>query len=408
MFIYFFILRIAALFSPKARQLVRGQKGLLNELKTKINPDEKYVWFHAASVGEFEQGRQLIERLKSDNPSTRVLLTFFSPSGYEFRKNYQGADVVAYLPFATRIKAKKFLDIVRPEKAVFIKYEFWPAYLRQLSSRGIETYLVSAIFRPNQLFFHWYGAAYRKLLNCFTHMFVQDEASKDLLGQYGMENVTVAGDTRFDRVSNIAAQAKELPPIACFSQPNSFLPMAEKPKIIVAGSTWPADEKLLARYYAEHPWVKLILVPHEVDEAHMHVIMNLFQGRFVRLSEATRESLSLAHCLVVDKVGMLSSIYRYGDVAYIGGGFGVGIHNTLEAAVYGMPVVFGPNYKNFREARNLIANGGGFSIKNYQQLCNIFDQLLESSEEAGKAALEYVNSELGATDKIYKAIFYGN
>lgn len=409
MFIYFLLIRIVALFGHrKAKKLCVGQCEVARYLKEHKNTQtdlQGCVWFHASSVGEFEQARPIIEKLKSERPETKILLTFFSPSGYELRKDYKYADKVMYLPFATKRNARHFLHVFSPAMAIFIKYEFWPAYLRELNRRAIQTYLISGIFRPKQTFFKPWGSSYRHLLTRFTKMFVQDAASLELLAKFNIKNVEVAGDTRFDRVYCIAKHAKEIPTVEHFvtAQLNEFEQPTEK--VIVAGSTWPQDEFLLARYIEEHPDVKLVLVPHETDEKHMHTIFQIFQGRYVRFTEATPHNVLHVQTIVIDTIGMLSSIYRYGKVAYIGGGFGVGIHNTLEPAVYGIPVLFGPNYQRFREAKGLIAAGAGFSVNNYEDFERTMDTALEQYKELGLKAKEYVESELGATSKICGEIF---
>jgi len=386
---------LASLFNEKARLLLKGQHNAFKLLKEKVDPNVRYVWFHAASLGEFEQGRPVIEQLKRDQPDTKILLTFFSPSGYEVRKNYAGADIVSYLPLDIPGNAWYFVNLVKPSKAIFIKYEFWPNYLKALKNTNVPVYSISAIFRPEQVFFKSYGKWYLKLLGTFTHIFVQDKVSLDLLQKYHITNASVCGDTRFDRVYDLFTQAKQLPLIEEF--------VMNAPEVIVAGSTWPGDEELLVRYLKLHPQVKLILVPHEVHNGHILAISKLLDGRFVRYSEATPENVKSTNCLVVDVIGVLSSIYRYAHVAYIGGGFGVGIHNTLEAAVYGIPVVFGPNYQKFREARELIAVGGAFSISNYVILEAQIDRLLKD-KQAGKIAGEYVKQNTGATNQICKVI----
>jgi len=375
--------------------LRKGQHQAFALLKEKIEPDTRYVWFHAASLGEFEQGRPVIEQLKREKPETKILLTFFSPSGYEIRKNYAGADIVSYLPLDVPGNAWYFVNLVKPSKAIFIKYEFWPNYLLALQAENIPVVSISAIFRPEQVFFKDYGKWYKKLLLTFQHIFVQDKFSKELLQAHGINNVTVAGDTRFDRVYDLYQQAKQLPLI------EEFVKGAEK--VIVAGSTWPKDEELLVQYLRLHPDVKLIMAPHEVHNSHIAEISKLLDGKFVRYSDATAENVKSTNCLVVDIIGILSSIYRYANVTYIGGGFGVGIHNTLEAAVYGLPVVFGTNYQKFREARELIAVGGAFSISNYVTLEAQFD-LLQKDNSAGKIAGEYVKSNTGATEMILKQL----
>ena len=410
MYIYIFILYVAALFSEKARKLVRGQGMTMSELRTQ-NEEliglKGCVWFHAASVGEFEQARPIIERMKKARPGQKILVTFFSPSGYEMRKDYDLADGVYYLPFATRRNAKSFLDAIEPSMAVFVKYEFWPAYLKELKRRGITTYIIAALFRENQPFFRWYGGWYRKLLTCFTTLFVQDERSRELLARYGIENVVVAGDTRFDRVVKILEDKREIPQLMRFAEGNGYnlqvtgYGMPATPQIIVAGSTWQEDEVLLARYVEEHPNVKLVLVPHELTDTHLRFIFNLFQGRLVRLSEATLMNVNTNRVLLVDKMGLLSRLYRFGQVAYIGGGFGADIHNTLEAAVYSMPVVFGPKYHKFREAEDLIACCGGFTVHDYATLEAVLDDALAHSDEYGRKAGDYVQSEVGAVERIY-------
>ena len=397
--IYFWILRLAALLGhKKARKLVKGQARALAELQewAATLGGSQVLWFHAASVGEFEQARPIIERLHSELPFRKVLLTFFSPSGYELRKNYPLVDKVTYLPFATRRNARKMLEILPLEAAVMVKYEFWPAYLKALKAKHIPTYLISAIFRPGQLFFLPWGKMYLKLLHAFEHIFVQDQSSSDLLQRYGVKEVTVAGDTRFDRVTEVRKQAKDLPVVDGF--------VAGAPRVIVAGSTWQRDEQYLARYMAEREDVKLVLVPHEIDSAHLHEIFQYFEGRYVRYTEATPQNVNKCRVLLVDTIGVLSSIYRYGHVAYIGGGFGVSIHNTLEAAVYGMPVVFGPTWKKFREAHGLLAAGAAITVKNYREFADALDRAFDNQSIMGQRANDYVQSECGATDKILKQL----
>ena len=394
-YIYGAFIFIASLFNEKARLLRAGQQNALKLLKERVDPNGCYVWFHAASLGEFEQGRPVIEQLKRDQPTTKILLTFFSPSGYEVRKNYTGADIVSYLPLDTPGNARSFVNMVKPSKVIFIKYEFWPNYLRALKDTNVPVFSISAIFRPEQVFFKGYGKWYLGLLRTFSHIFVQDKVSLDLLEKHQINNASVCGDTRFDRVYDLFRQAKQLPLIEEF--------VKNAPEVIVAGSTWPKDEKLLVSYLKQHPDVKLVLVPHEVHASHISGISGLLDGRFVRYSEATSDNVKTTNCLVVDVIGVLSSIYRYANVAYIGGGFGVGIHNTLEAAVYGIPVVFGPNHLKFREARELIAIGGAFSVSDYVSLEAQFDRLLKD-KEAGKIAGEYVKQKTGATSQICKII----
>lgn len=414
MYLYILLIRIVALFGHrKARLMLQGQKEIKAAISDGLSAFKGAIWIHVSSVGEFEQARPLIERLKEKGERTKVVLTFFSPSGYEMRKNYDKVDKVYYLPFATRRNAKRFLDALQPKMAIFVKYEFWPAYLRELKKRQIKTYSISAIFREKQLFFRWWGKWYLKLLRCFTHIYVQDENSLALLAKHGIHHATIVGDTRFDRVQDVMkglSNHERLIPVADFTEG------AER--VIVAGSTWPKDEELLAQYMSQQlsdisHQTKLILVPHEIDEKHLHFIFNLFQGRMVKYSAVShhpsavsrKNILAQANVMVIDTMGLLSSIYRFGQVAYIGGGFGVGIHNTIEAAVYGVPVIFGPNYQHFREAKGLITAGGARSVKNYPELEAALTTALEQHEEIGQKSADYVAAETGATEKIYEAIF---
>lgn len=368
-------------------------------LREKIDPKAKYIWFHAASLGEFEQGRPMMEKIKAEHPEYKILLTFFSPSGYEVRKNYSGADVICYLPFDTPYRVKRFLNLARPSMAVFIKYEFWGNYLKELNRRQIPVYIISAIFRPDQLFFQWYGKSYRKMLRYFTHLFVQDERSQQLLETFGIKQVSVTGDTRFDRVLDIHKQAREIGIVEKFVSHHS----AKQPFTLVAGSSWPQDEEILLPYFHAHPEMKLIIAPHEIHREHLLSIESMLKRPSVRLSEAHEDDLSTKDCLIIDSFGLLSSIYRYGQVAYIGGGFGAGIHNTLEAAVYGIPVLFGPKYHKFKEAKELIRVGGGFSVADSGAFLRQMDRLLtcrEALEAAGKAAGDFVHQNAGATKMI--------
>lgn len=386
--LYSLLVRVVALWNHKAGLLVKGRKNTWKILEEKLIPGEKYYWFHAASLGEFEQGRPVMERLKKLHPEIKILLTFYSPSGYEVRKNYAGADVICYLPADTPTKAAKFVRLTNPVKAIFIKYEFWPNYLKELEKRNTPTISISAIFRPDQMFFKWYGGFYRKLLHSFEIFFVQDENSKTLLNKAGVEKVIVAGDTRFDRVADLAGDAKKITLIEQF--------VKNAPKVIVAGSTWPADEELLIRYQQKHPEVKLIMAPHEIHEGHIAAIEKLTAGNSVRFTEAT-ENIKQS-ILIVNTIGMLSSVYQYAHIAYIGGGFGVGIHNTLEAAVWNKPVLFGPNHERFREALGLIRAGGAFAIKQYDDLENTLNEI--DAVVAGGKAGEYVRGNTGATQMI--------
>lgn len=401
--IYFFLIKIAAFLGhKKAKLLVEGQAKTLALLRQEEAAKwQNAIWFHAASVGEFEQARPIIEQLRMHDAQCTMILTFFSPSGYEMRKNYDKVDGVFYLPFATHRNAVEFLTLLKPKMAIFIKYEFWPAYLKELKRRAIPTYSVSSIFRESQLFFKPWGGAYRSLLHCFTKIFVQDEASKTLLAKFNIDDVEVTGDTRFDRVTEVARQAKEVSLVDHFAERP---PSAERKKILMAGSTWPEDEELLARYVREHEDVKLVLVPHEIDEEHLHRIFQIFQGELVRYTQATPMNLQHTRVLVVDTMGLLSSLYRYADVAYIGGGFGVGIHNTLEAAVYGIPVLFGPNYQRFREAVGLIKAGASKSVSNYEELREGLDNAFANQETMGAQAKAFVEKGCGATSQVLKSL----
>lgn len=392
---------VMSLFNDKVKKMWKGEHEALDVLRRKVSSDERYVWFHAASLGEFEQGRPIMERLKAEHPELKILLTFFSPSGYEVRKNYEGADIICYLPLDTYRNAHRFLNLVHPEMAFFIKYEFWWNYLHILKRRGVPVYSVSSIFRPKQVFFRWYGFSYRHVLKCFTHFFVQNDTSRKLLAKLGISNVTITGDTRFDRVLAIKAQAKHLPLVEAFKQDH---------QVFVAGSSWPPDEDIFIRYFNEHPEWKLIIAPHVIGEDHLKQIVSKLNCKSVLYTEATEENVKDARCLIINCFGLLSSIYGYGDVAYVGGGFGVGIHNVLEAAVWQMPVIFGPNNQRFQEARDLIAAGGGREITCYDDFARIIDaykgdpSLLESD---GVKAANYVKSKAGATDMILKSVFAG-
>lgn len=390
---------VAALFNPKARKMWRGGREAFRVLRDKVDGGQRYVWFHAASLGEFEQGRPIIERLRAEHPEYKILLTFFSPSGYEVRKNYEGADIVCYLPLDTYFSARKFLNLVHPEMAFFIKYEFWWNYLHILKRRGVPVYSVSSIFREGQVFFRWYGRSYRRVLKCFTRFFVQNDESKRLLATLGITNVEITGDTRFDRVLQIKRQAKKLPLVEAFKQDC---------KVFVAGSSWPPDEDIFIKYFNDHRDWKLIIAPHVIGDDHIRQIVGKLSRTAVRYTEATEESVGKADCLIIDCFGLLSSIYGYGDVAYVGGGFGVGIHNVLEAAVWGMPVIFGPNNKRFQEAQDLLASGGGREVDSYSQfeaVMNTYVTDASAIEEDGLKAAGYVAATAGATDKILKTVF---
>ena len=394
-YLYAGCINIVSLFNRKARLLIQGHRNIFKTLKEQVDPKSSYLWFHASSLGEFEQGRPLIERIHNKHPECRILLTFFSPSGYEVRKNYKGADIVCYIPFDTPHNVRKFLDSVKIEKAFFIKYEFWPNFLRGLYKRNIEIFSISSIFRDNQLFFKWYGRRYAKALTYFKHLFVQDRHSKDLLYSIGITDVSIVGDTRADRVIEVAADSKQFPIIEKFVNGNPTF---------IAGSSWPADEELFIPYFLTKRNWKLIIAPHEIHEEHLTEIEGRLNGRdCIRLSKATMENIKGYDTLIIDCFGMLSSIYRYGHIAYIGGGFGVGIHNILEAAVFDIPVLFGPNNKRFREAQDMKRLKGGFEITDAYSFRILIDKFISDPgflKKAGKNAGDYVRSSSGTSDKI--------
>ncbi len=410
-YLYIFYIRVGSLFNAKAKLMIAGRKSLFDKLKQQLKnsqlltPNSKLIWFHCASLGEFEQGRPLMEKLKLQQPDVKILLTFFSPSGYEIRKNYAGADFVFYLPMDTPSNAKKFIEIVNPKKVFFVKYEFWFNYLAELKNKNIPTYLVSGIFREDHHFFKSTGGWFRKQLNSFTHFFLQDEKSMDLLNSIGYKNSTLCGDTRFDRVSEVARNVKQIDLVKLFV--GDF-------KIIILGSSWSDDEKIVAnsRFQISDPpagriGFKLIIAPHEIDEKHLTNIETQFSDACLRYSNANEKNISQAQILIIDNIGMLSSLYQYGSVAFVGGGFRKGIHNILEAATFGLPVIFGPNYQKFTEAKELIKLGGAFSIKDVSEFEKTM-QLL-SDEQVLKTASQisrmYVQGRVGATEKILATTF---
>lgn len=391
---YVFLILIASLWNEKARLWHRGRKNVWYRLKAAIPFDKPVVWFHAASLGEFEQGRPVIERFRSEHPNSFILLTFFSPSGYEIQKNYPHADYVCYLPADTITNARRFIHITHPEIAFFIKYEFWFNYLRVLSRSEARVVLISGIFRPTQHFFRSYGAWFRRQLHAFSYFFVQDEASAQLLKSIGISQVKIIGDTRFDRVSEICEKTQGNHLVAAFTTGH---------KVVVAGSTWKEDEIRLKKVLDEMPEIKLVLAPHEVGQSHIMEIEQLFKGQCLRLSEAEESGLSDARVLIIDSIGLLSALYRYAGVAYIGGGFGKGIHNILEAACYSVPVVFGPNYHRFREAHDLVQAGGAFSFQSPTELKELFHRLFYaqySDNSPGAICGHYVGRHKGATNAI--------
>ena len=442
-YIYLIGVAIGSLFNKKIKKMWRGEREAVDLLKEKVDPTAKYVWFHAASLGEFEQGRPLIEQLRATHPEYKILLTFFSPSGYEVRKNYEGADIVCYLPLDTIRNARRFLRAVHPVMAFFIKYEFWYNYLHILRHRGVPVYSVSSIFRPGQVFFKWYGRNYAKVLHCITHFFVQNEVSLQLLKGIGIDEATVVGDTRFDRVLQIKEQSKELPIVEAFKGINGKGDACKGAlsedackrdlskdackdglsedackgdlsengckgcKVFVAGSSWQPDEDIFIRFFNDHPDWKLIIAPHVIGEDHLAYILDKLQMKAVRYTQATEQSAAEARCLIIDCFGLLSTIYRYGEIAYVGGGFGVGIHNVPEAAVWGVPVLFGPNNKRFQEAQDLLACKGSFEVTDYDSFNTIISRLISDDKfrhQCGEASANYVKSRSGATDIIMKSV----
>ena len=412
--IYFVLwgIAIASLFNEKVRKMWRGEREAFKILKQKVDPNAKYIWFHAASLGEFEQGRPLMEQIRKDYPQYKILLTFYSPSGYEVRKNYEGADIICYMPVDTRLNAIRFLRLVRPVMAFFIKYEFWSNFLHILKYRNIPTYSVSSIFREDQVFFKWYGRSYAGVLKCFTRFFVQNEESKRLLEGIGITAVDVVGDTRFDRVLQIKEAAKQLPICEAFRTGVASSQSADVPhhdfKVFVAGSSWPPDENIFIPFFNEHKDWRLLIAPHVIAEEHLKLILSLIKGKkVVRYTQTTPEEAAEADVLIIDCFGLLSSMYNYGDVAYIGGGFGVGIHNTLEAAVWNMPVIFGPNNKKFQEAQGLLKSGGGFEINTYEDFSGLMNSLMNDEaflKQAGDKAGAFVAHLAGATDKVLASV----
>ena len=412
--IYFVLwgIAIASLFNEKVRKMWRGEREAFKILKQKVDPNAKYIWFHAASLGEFEQGRPLMERIRKDYPQYKILLTFYSPSGYEVRKNYEGADIICYMPVDTRLNAIRFLRLVRPVMAFFIKYEFWSNFLHILKHRNIPTYSVSSIFREDQVFFKWYGRSYAGVLKCFTRFFVQNEESKRLLEGIGITAVDVVGDTRFDRVLQIKEAAKQLPICEAFRTGVASSQSADVPnhdfKVFVAGSSWPPDENIFIPFFNEHKDWRLLIAPHVIAEEHLKLILSLIKGKkVVRYTQTTPEEAAEADVLIIDCFGLLSSMYNYGDVAYIGGGFGVGIHNTLEAAVWNMPIIFGPNNKKFQEAQGLLKSGGGFEINTYEDFSGLMGSLMNDEtflKQAGDKAGAFVAHLAGATDKVLASV----
>lgn len=385
---YRLALIIASLFNPKAKLMLTGRKNIFLKISRAVDPKDRPVWFHFASLGEFEQGRPVLEGIKKRNPAQKVLITFFSPSGYEIRKNYPGADAIFYLPLDSQKNAERFINLVNPSYAVFTKYEFWHFYFAELKRNNMPLLLISAIFRPNQLFFKGYGTFYRDMLRHIDHIFVQNEESKILLEHIGINQVSLGGDTRFDRVFENAEKVQTLPIISKFKG---------QCKVLIAGSTWLKDEELLRSFQIGFPEWKIIIAPHEVSSHRIAEVEKIFPNA-IKFS-TYKESAQEASILIIDNIGMLSALYQYGDIAYIGGGFGVGIHNTLEAAAFGLPLIFGPNYAKFQEAKDLISLGVAKSVSNEIELQRAFESL-DSDPLASARARNYVLEKKGATDLI--------
>lgn len=406
--LYRFGAKIASVRNRKAARMLAGQSETFARLQASMAPGRRYIWMHAASLGEFEQGRPLLEMIRRNHPELGIVLTFFSPSGYEVRKNYQGADIICYLPFDTPENARWWVRTVNPLMAIFVKYEFWGNYLEQLRENDVPTYLISAIFRDSQSFFKWWGGTFRHMLGCYRRLFVQDNDSVRRLASIGITNVDVTGDTRFDRVTDIMRSTHSIPVMEAIR--------AKGKKIIIFGSSWEADEQLYMPWLRANTDVCAVVAPHEFDDVRLQKLasqLSVADGDTAMLSQLIKlpdaeEAADGIRCVIVDSFGQLSSLYRYGDIAYIGGGFGHGIHNINEAAVYGMPVVFGPKHKKFKEASDLIACGGGFSVAGKEDIEAIFNTLTGDSARlsaAGAAAGKYIAESIGATPAIYKTIF---
>lgn len=399
--VYAWVVRLVSFRNPKAKLWVEGRKNWFRRMTERIDPAARIIWVHVASLGEFEQGRPIIEQLRQSHPEYKILLTFYSPSGFEIRKHYEGADYIFYLPLDTPRNVRRFLDVAHPEIAVFVKYEFWLNMLRELRRRRIRTFIVSAIFRRNSVFFKWYGSWWRQALETFEVLFVQNEESKKLLSGLGFDNVFVAGDTRFDRVAEIARNVKRIDVIERFRGDS---------RLFVAGSTWGPDEELLIRLMNDNPDVKFVVAPHEMDEARIGRLMSETRGGALRFTECSpRTGYGSRQLLVLDTVGLLASVYGYATWGYIGGGFGVGIHNTLEAATFGLPIAFGPNYRKFKEACDLATLGAACPVSDYDALKAWFTPLRDNEDflqKTSRIAKDYTSRHQGATDIFLKAVFH--
>lgn len=392
--LYNLLLHFVSFFNPKARLFVEGRKNIFKLIAGKTSADRKHIWFHFASLGEFEQGRPVLEELKKVYPHKPVIITFFSPSGFEVRKNYPLAEAIYYLPLDTKKNAETFIRLINPEIAIFTKYEFWHHYFKELKDNNIPLLLISGIFRPDQIFFRWYGGFQRNILKNVTHFFVQNQESKSLLNSLKINAVSISGDTRFDRVAEQARSPQQLMQIEKFRG---------NTKVFIAGSTWPQDEELIASLQQHTEDWKFIIAPHEIHESHIKQLSVLFPEalRYTKLNEDS--DLLAGKVLIIDTIGLLSSAYQYGDISYIGGGFGAGIHNTLEAAAFGMPVIFGPKYQKFQEAKDLLEIGAAKTVAGKDDLFAAFE-MLQKDHQAGKKAASYVKQHTGSTLEIIKMI----
>ncbi len=395
LFLYQWVIRILANFHPKAQLWWEGRQGVFAKIKSKRIADRPVLWMHCASLGEFEQGRPVLEQLRSSFPHYQIVLSFFSPSAYEIRKDYPIADIITYLPLDSKKNAQEWMKVVQPDIVIFVKYEFWHHYLQAIKKSTARSFLISASFRPQQIFFKAYGPFFQKMLHCFDHLFVQEEKDQMLLQKIGLQQVSIAGDTRVDRVLQIAKAANSFPLIEQFS--------AEAP-VLIFGSSWPAEEEILAQHLQKNPdtdW-KFIIAPHEIGSAHLLAIEKKISWPILRYSQANAQSINEARILLIDNIGMLSALYKYGKIAFIGGGFGTGIHNTLEPIAFGLPVIFGPRYQKFMEAKNLVKMEAAFSIQNHAEFETIFTQLKSASayQKAVQNTAVFLTKNKGASERI--------
>ena len=399
--LYSVLLQFAYLKNVKARAWIDGRKNILHHIESEILPNRQHIWFHFASLGEFEQGQPVLKEMRIRHPESRILVTFFSPSGYEIRKNSPLADHVFYLPIDTKRNAERFIELIKPSIAIFTKYEYWYHYFTELKSKKIPLYIISGIFRKGQPFFKWYGGLHRQMLQCVTYFFVQNEQSRLLLQELDITNVAVSGDTRFDRVMQNTLEKRPLEEIRAFCGTD---------RVFIAGSTWPQDESLITELISDMPGWKFIIAPHEIAKDKIDSLAIKLGNSSMRYSAYTSSGesnqITSVKTLIIDNIGMLSALYQYGDIAYIGGGFGAGIHNTLEAAAFGIPVIFGPNYQKFKEAKDLLDIGGAFSISNFQELKLIAEKLRDENfrRECGHTTKAYVETNIGATGMILEYV----